>query len=164
LNSGTGSPLAGRQVESSRVGSLANASLVPSGLSAGNCPGVTGTGVPPASGTDSISPVQPRWTAKYTVSLADTLISSPMTPDATSCVSAVPVAEFSTSSAPALVTATIGGEPATVDADADADALAGTVTVAVGAAVPPDPPHAASSARAAGTASRRPTEVAAGIS
>jgi hypothetical protein len=65
------------------------------------------------------------------------------------------VAEFSTSKAPALVTATIGGEPATVEAEAAADALAVTVAVAVGP--PADPPHAASSARAAGTASSLPS-------
>ncbi|HEX5290707.1 MAG TPA: hypothetical protein VFX25_17735 [Streptosporangiaceae bacterium] len=52
------------------------------------------------------------------------------------------------------MTATIGGDPPAPDAEAAGDALVVAAAVALELAVPPeDPPHAASTAMAAGTAS-----------
>src|SRR6185437_8203280 len=72
-------------------------------------------GVPPLAGMDSILPVQPFLTAKYSVPVAEAEISSPSTPEDTSVCSVAPVAGFSLTSAPAVVTATIPGAVAAGD-------------------------------------------------
>src|SRR5450755_14973 len=142
-------------------GSLAIASLAPSGLTAGSEPLPSRVGLPPVTGTDSTSVVQPWAAAKYTiVRSAETEISSPMTPLGTSVLAIEPLAESSMTSAPPLVTATTAGGP-TAAGLGDAAALA---VPALAAAVvcdplpcglaPPllPPPHAASSSTAAGSA------------
>src|SRR5450755_4033174 len=143
-------------------GSLAIASLAPSGLTAGSEPLPSRVGLPPVTGTDSTSVVQPWAAAKYTiVRSADTEISSPMTPLGTSVLAIEPLAESSMTSAPLLVTATTAGGPAAAglgDAAAVAvPALAAAVVcdpLPCGLTPPPllPPPHAASSSTAAGSA------------
>src|SRR5690349_113693 len=64
---------------------------------------------------DSILPVQPLLTAKYSVPVAEAEISSPSTPEDTSVCSVAPVAGLSLTSAPAVVTATIPGAVAAGD-------------------------------------------------
>src|SRR6266704_89963 len=77
---------------------------------AGSEPAPICRGLPPVTGIDSTVSVQPCLTAKYTVvRSAETEISSPMTPPGTSVLTTEPVTEFSTTSAPALVTATTAG-------------------------------------------------------
>src|SRR5690349_10209606 len=96
---------------------------------AGTLPLAITAGVPPLAGIDSILPVQPLVTAKYSVPVAETEMSSPSTPEDTSVCSVAPVAGFSLTSAPPVVTATIPGAVAAGDvaaAPADLVGEAGT--------------------------------------
>src|ERR1022692_726493 len=144
-------------------GSRATASLAPSGLTAGSEPLPIRVGLPPVTGTDSTSVVQPWAAAKYTVvRSAETEISSPMTPLGTSVLAIEPLAESSMTSAPPLVTATTAGGPVAAAGLADAAAVAvpGLAAAVVCDPLPPGgppppllpPPHAASSSTAAGSA------------
>src|SRR6185437_47607 len=99
-------------------------SVAPSGLMAGTLPLAITAGVPPLAAMDSTLPVQPLLTAKYSVPVAEAEISSPSTPEDTSVCSVAPVAGFSLTSAPPVVTATI---PGAVAAGAVAAAPAGPV-------------------------------------
>src|ERR1700748_2467954 len=77
---------------------------------AGTVPSAITVGDPPATGMDSIWPRQPCRTEKYTVLWSgDTVISSPRTPPGTSVLITWPCREPRTTSAPALVTATMPG-------------------------------------------------------
>lgn len=88
---------------------------------AGTLPVAITAGVPPLAGMDSIFPVQPLLTAKYSLPVAEAEMSSPSTPEDTSVCSVAPVAGFSLTSAPPVVTATIPGAVAAGDAAAPAD-------------------------------------------
>ena len=142
-------------------GSLAIASFAPSGLIAGSEPLPIRAGLPPVTGTDSTSVLQPWFAAKYTVvPSADTEISSPITPLGTSVLAIEPLAESSITSAPPLVTATTAGGPAAAWLGDAAAVAAGLELVAAelagplpaGLAPPLPPPHAASSSTASGSA------------
>src|SRR2546430_4512539 len=99
---------------------------------AGRLPSASWTGAPPVRATDSILPMQPCRTAKYTVPWA-TEISSPITPLGTIVLVTAPLLGLSVTSAPAAVTATMPGSAEAGAGDEIIAAHAGGVETRPGA-------------------------------
>src|ERR1700733_7858363 len=139
-----------------RVGCRANASVFPSGESAGTLPVVSRVGLPPDTATDSTSSTQPCRLLKKIVWPSDeTEISSPVTPLGTRVRTGAPVAELSRTSAPRVVTPAIAGGRAVVWLTGWASFVAvadAVVALACWAPGVPPPPQAATRVSAAGTA------------